>query len=370
MPTLDREQEMIVRQFKREARQRGYRGRKRRKFVNSSIATGLVETDLHELNYGDADSRNWRQEREQGYGDDWARTGGPLNTRASVDRYASEFEQFYSPDLTAGEISARIQRPREDLRGKYQQRIGEANAIRKAVRLHGGPAPRRRGGASGLEAGSGFQPGALAELLQAPAPKESLVPGGALTAPAHSAQAVMPEGYAPAPSGGGPSPRPRLSEQLEAMGLSEDFSPAAAGPGRRELRRQARERLGMGGLRNAEKLGDEIESWAREELGIKGGSRDRTAAGNAAVGGAADSDHLEEPGRFAGREGVDLPTTPADGGWAKYRATVRKLGLKPNAGGFTEGQIKVGDRRFKVQVIFGDAHGHGDHIHVGFRRVR
>jgi hypothetical protein len=43
--------------------------------------------------------------------------------------------------------------------------------------------------------------------------------------------------------------------------------------------------------------------------------------------------------------------------------------LKPNSGGFTTGTVKRGGKTFRVQVIFGDAHGHGDHIHVGFRRA-
>lgn len=539
--TLDREQLKTVRAFKREARARYEDPRERRRFVNTAIAVGLVEDNLHNsASVRDHDSQNWRQEREQGYGDDWARTGGPLNLRASVRRFANEYDQMADPGERPGQIAPDVQRPAAQYRGRYGEVAGQANAIRKAVTLSGrvprAGGGRGRGGGGGAAAAPGFDPGSPVDALAAAQqrlPHEALVPGGSLQAPAHSAQAVLPQGYVGLPSGGGPQMRERPSDLTAAAGLSEDFSPPAAsggqsaqgvrpgktlvigdslgvgtagalerklggritsdvkvgrssaeglkhlraalqkggdfdrvvfdlgtndesagelrrnivrarrlagdapvyvstvrGPGAkqknamlrslpgvevvdwarrtgnrpglvapdgvhatergyssraqqlvnvvgreegvvgaREARRQARSRLGMGGFNNAEGLTDDLTAWAGKELGLAGGSRDRSRAENAAAGGAENSDHLEDVGVGKGREAVDLPTTAAQGGWSKYRAVARKLGVTPAASGFTEGTIKVGGRRFRVQIIFGEANEHDDHIHVGFERI-
>jgi hypothetical protein len=369
--TLDREQQRTVRAIKRDARRRFPNDpAERRRFVNAGIQTGLVEQALRNRMGGDADSSNWRQEREQGYGDEWARTGGPLNLEASVDRFGDEFEQFADPGERSFEIAAQVQRPAAQYRGRYRERATEANAIRRAVTLRGGRVPPARGAGGRVDA-TGFEPGVPAGLLAAaaPAPRESLVPGTTLQAPAHSARPVLPEGFVSAAGGGG-APPVRLRERLAgAGGLQEDFSAQEPFVGVRGARREARSKLGLGGMRNAEGLADEISRFARDELGIEPGSRDRSVGENAGVGGSPTSMHLEDRGVGRGREAVDLPTTPSQGGWAQYRRTARKLGLKPAGNGFTEGTIKVGGRRFNVEVIFGERHGHGDHIHVGFARL-
>lgn len=238
---------------------------------------------------------------------------------------------------------------------------------------------RRRGGGSLAQrlSGAGFDPGqpaaafAVQQGLVAP---QSLVPSAGLQAPAHDARArlALPEAYREVQGGGGPAPRESLASALAAYAGREISFGGGEAPATR-LRRQARERLGIGGLEGArtpEQLGNAIEEFAAKELGITGGSRDRTVASNRAAGGSATSDHLEEPGAFRGREGIDLPTTAAQGGWGKYRKTVRKLGGTPAADGFSEFTTRRGRKVFRVQVIFGDAHGHGDHIHVGFKRIR
>jgi hypothetical protein len=61
--------------------------RTRRVYERAAVQTGLVETGLRELGHGDADSQNWRQERESIYGPQWSRTGGALNTPASAARF-------------------------------------------------------------------------------------------------------------------------------------------------------------------------------------------------------------------------------------------------------------------------------------------
>jgi hypothetical protein len=132
--------------------------------------------------------------------------------------------------------------------------------------------------------------------------------------------------------------------------------------------RERQQQRAGGGAKSAESLGDEIGRYA-SKLGLSPGSRDRDPAHNAAVGGSSDSDHIEAASGYKGREGVDIPTTAAQGGWGQYQKVVGKLGIPLDKGGFSQGTITRGGKKFRVQVIFGDAHKHGDHIHVGFRRV-
>lgn len=62
----------------------------------AAVETGLVETGLRNLSYGDADSEGWRQERTSIYG-----TGktGPTNVRASAERF---FDELRSDPGTQG----------------------------------------------------------------------------------------------------------------------------------------------------------------------------------------------------------------------------------------------------------------------------
>lgn len=104
-----------------------------RKLKLSAIETGLVESNLTEIPGGDADSQNWRQERAIGYADDWAKTGGPLNTKASAKRYYQEAKGFDAPGKSAGQIAADTQRPAAQYRGRYNEVQGEAKALLRAA---------------------------------------------------------------------------------------------------------------------------------------------------------------------------------------------------------------------------------------------
>lgn len=83
LPGLDREQAQVARTVLR----RGEKARATRKEKVAALETGLVESNLRNLSYGDADSQGWRQERTSIYG-----TGpkGPTNVPASADRFFSE----------------------------------------------------------------------------------------------------------------------------------------------------------------------------------------------------------------------------------------------------------------------------------------
>ena len=129
LPKLSGEQQQIVSEINRAAGK--VPKRLRRKFKLAAIETGLVESGLRNLNYGDADSKGWRQERASIYKD-------PTNVGASVARFRDEFLQHFDPGETAGQVAAQVQRPREDLRGRYQAAKPQARAI--LARYGGGSA--------------------------------------------------------------------------------------------------------------------------------------------------------------------------------------------------------------------------------------
>lgn len=125
MARLDSEQKSIVRAILQESR-KIQDPVARRKFRRAAVETGLVESNLRNLNYGDADSQGWRQERTSIYG-----TGrnGPMNVRASIARFRQEFLQQYDPGERAGEVAAQVQRPAAQFRGRYQERAKDAREI-------------------------------------------------------------------------------------------------------------------------------------------------------------------------------------------------------------------------------------------------
>jgi hypothetical protein len=99
------------------------------KFKRYAVQIGLVETNLQNLPYGDANSENFRQERKSVYGPQWAKTGGPLNTRAIVRRLRDEFLQQYDPGEKSYDVAAQVQRPAAQYRGRYHDVAGQAAEI-------------------------------------------------------------------------------------------------------------------------------------------------------------------------------------------------------------------------------------------------
>jgi hypothetical protein len=355
----------ILEEIIRQSRSKFSNPRLRRIAQRAAVQTGLVESGGRNLNYGDADSQGWRQERASLY-------KNPTNISASVSRFLDEFKQHYDPGERSFEVAAQVQRPAAQYRGRYGDVRAEANRILRGAR--GGV----QGAAPGAPNGTGALPGTsgprsvpqgsegLTALLASLAGEKPQVQSAGLQGPAHSAGAAMPGGYQAPVSGGGPQQRTDIAGLLSAIatvggGVERGgMDPMAAAPAGGAPASRGSVRGGT-----AKSLADQIQSFAEGELGLTGGSRERTPSQNAAVGGSSTSDHLTG----GGREAVDIPTTAANGGWEQYQKVARQIGLKPDKGGFTQGTIKRGGKRFRVQVIFGDAHGHGDHIHVGFRRA-
>lgn len=125
LPGLDREQAQVARTVLR----RGEKARATSKEKLAAIETGLVESNLRNLSYGDLDSQGFRQERTSIYG-----TGpqGPTNVPASADRLYRELRTDPGTESarTAGELAQAAQA--SAFPERYDERRGEAKAIIRA----------------------------------------------------------------------------------------------------------------------------------------------------------------------------------------------------------------------------------------------
>jgi hypothetical protein len=91
----------------------------RPKFMLAAFETGIVESGMKNLNFGDADSKGWRQERVSIYGDG---PDGATNVNASAKRFFQECAQQDKGDSqTAGQLAADVQRPAAQYRGRYDE---------------------------------------------------------------------------------------------------------------------------------------------------------------------------------------------------------------------------------------------------------
>lgn len=129
----------------------GRRRREPRRLIVSALSTGLTESGLRNLRYGDADSQGWRQERAQYY-------SNPTNLRASINRYYDEAKT----DVPGGsskrnlktksiaEISQAIQA--SAFPSRYAENAPEARAI--FSRLSGSTGAGSSAGAGGRQKAS------------------------------------------------------------------------------------------------------------------------------------------------------------------------------------------------------------------------
>ena len=156
---LTREQKNIVRQILKEGR-RIRDPRARRIYERAAVQTGLVESGLRNLNYGDADSQGWRQERASLY-------PNPTNVKASVRRFRQEFQQHYDPGEKAWQVAGQVQRPAAQYLGRYKEVAPEAREILQAMRGQGGGGslPGGGGGPSGYRTESRVNQGVRRDAL-------------------------------------------------------------------------------------------------------------------------------------------------------------------------------------------------------------
>lgn len=123
---LSQEQLAVARAIVRIARKR----RESPKEVKAAIETGLVESGLRNLSYGDADSQGWRQERASLY-------SNPTNLSASINRFFNETSAVQGKYGTAGALAAAVQRPAAQYRGRYQEVSQDAEAILRRLGADG-----------------------------------------------------------------------------------------------------------------------------------------------------------------------------------------------------------------------------------------
>lgn len=103
--------------------------------IKAAVETGLVESNLTNVQGGDADSSGWRQERASIYKD-------PNNLGASINRFFDETSAVQDKYTNAGDLAAAVQRPAEQFRGRYAQRASEADTLlRGAHEIAGMPDP-------------------------------------------------------------------------------------------------------------------------------------------------------------------------------------------------------------------------------------
>lgn len=116
-----------------------------RRKIRANYMTGIVESGLRNLSYGDADSAGYRQERASLY-------PNPTNLSAAVRRFYNEADQLYAGDSPAS-LAGRVQRPaaqylyRYGLHGAEGKRLLRRHVLGKAApRGSAGLGPRRPSG--------------------------------------------------------------------------------------------------------------------------------------------------------------------------------------------------------------------------------
>ena len=125
---LTNEQRFVAKRIHRVAkkrnRDRNPKNNVSRREVISALETGLVESNLRNLDYGDRDSVGWRQERGH---------YGPVSERRklgkSINRFYDETNSERGNYRTAGQLAQAVQRSAHP--GRYDARKGQAVDILK-----------------------------------------------------------------------------------------------------------------------------------------------------------------------------------------------------------------------------------------------
>jgi hypothetical protein len=94
--------------------------------------------------------------------------------------------------------------------------------------------------------------------------------------------------------------------------------------------------------------------------GLPIGSGKRTPSHNAAIGGSPNSDHLTTKTTTDAR---DFPTFTGEDDARALAAALGNHNWQPNS--FATFDIVVDGHRFRIQILWGSAIFHGDHVHVG-----
>jgi hypothetical protein len=194
------------------------------------IEAGLVESGLRNLNYGDADSVGFLQQRpSQGW-------KGLRDVPAAAAEFLSHAAQVQAGGFhgSAGQLAQAVQRSAYP--GRYDQRSGDA---KKLLGGGGGSAPAGHpfgGAATSMGAPAPEQPAGLSAGIQAmlqAGQQRPQVQSAGIAAPAFSARPTMAGGSAVPQGGGGPAPAqtPNIPALLAAAGLGQQQAQGARTPG-------------------------------------------------------------------------------------------------------------------------------------------
>lgn len=115
----------VVNAILRIAKRRG----ESRRYVLEALSTGLVESNLEDLPGGDRDSYGFRQQRESIYGRD--------NLSTQINNFFDELHQL-DKGQKPGWLSADVQRPAEQYRGRYAERWADAKKLLAGQGFSGG----------------------------------------------------------------------------------------------------------------------------------------------------------------------------------------------------------------------------------------
>lgn len=114
----------------------------------------------------------------------------------------------------------------------------------------------------------------------------------------------------------------------------------------------------------ADLMGQFVAPFLLQHFGLRKGSGKRTPRHNAEIGGSPTSDHLTTKLTTFAR---DFPTFDGE---AAARALALAFGIEGwQANSFETHTVVVDGVTFTVQILWGSAIGHGDHIHVGISLV-
>ena len=98
------------------------------KILLATFETAIVESGIHNLPYGDADSHGvFQQQYTQGWGSLADTMNPPKATQMFLDAAVAVNRRY--PYLSAGQLAAEVQRPLEIYRGRYEQVKGQAQSL-------------------------------------------------------------------------------------------------------------------------------------------------------------------------------------------------------------------------------------------------
>jgi hypothetical protein len=349
---LTREQQKIAKKIVLKGRSMGAK----HKEIIAALETGLVESNLRNLNYGHADSKGWRQEREMYY-------KNPTNLDASITRFFQETkakrDQYERPAALAQAVQ------RSAFPSRYAERRKDAGSLLRSIDKKGGGSttvrlpgiPDREVKQYGTKETptfdeQGFEQAQrrqlVAQMLSKRNPDSVLFKSGLLSTEAPDPSEFM-------------DTRQEITERTEVMKGVKGQKVKVPGGGKGGKVR------GGGGYSGTKGIADAAIGVAKN-MGIQPSSLKRstkyTDSGNI-------SDHWEgAKGSYA----ADLPAIGETGDRLAARIA-RRYGIKDYSPGNYAGYTVrgAGGKRYRVQILWRVA-GHGptgpnSHVHVGVRAL-